>query len=80
MDKQGREFDSWDKLIAKIIRAEAKAGLQPSFIIRDMDQRCHYRNWLVHTKSSHTQDKQPDKAQILSSKAGQTPAHKLFSP
>ena len=80
MDQQKRELYSWDKLIAKATRAEAKAGLQPSSTIHDMDQHCHCENWPVYIKSSHTRDKQPDKAQISPSKAGQTPAHKLFSP
>ena len=78
MDEQGRELDSWDELIGKATRAEAKAGLQLFSTIRDMDQHCHRGNWPVHTKSSHTRDKQPDKAQISPSKAGQTPVLKAF--
>ena len=78
MDEQGRELDSWKELIAKATRAEAKAGLQPSPTIRDMDQRCHRRNRPVHTKSSYTRNEQSDKSQISPSKASQTPAPKAF--
>ena len=78
MDERRKKLDSWDELIAKATRAEAKASLQLSFTIRDIDQSCHRRNRPVHTKSSHTRDEQPNKAQISPSKAGQTPAPKIF--
>ena len=70
MDKQEKELDNWDKLIAKATKAEAKAGLQLFSTIHDIDQRYYPRNWPVYIKSSHTSDKQPDKAQISTSKAG----------
>lgn len=40
MGQRGRELDSWDELVEKAIDAEAKASLQPTSIIREMDQRC----------------------------------------
>ena len=40
MEQRGREKDSWEELVEKTIDAEAKASLQPSSFVRDMDQRC----------------------------------------
>lgn len=40
MEQRCREHNSWDKLVEKAIDAEAKASLQPAFILREMDQRC----------------------------------------
>ena len=40
MEQRGQEYDSWEELVEKAIDAEAKASLQPSSILREMDQRC----------------------------------------
>lgn len=40
MDQRGRELDSWDELVEKAIDVEAKASLQPAFILSKMDQSC----------------------------------------
>ena len=39
MEQKGREVDSWEELIEKAIETEGKAGLQPSFILPEIDQR-----------------------------------------
>lgn len=49
MEQRGREPNSWDELVEKAIDAEAKASLQPSSILREMNQRCPRGYRLVHT-------------------------------
>ena len=55
MEQRGWELDSWEQLIEKAIEAEAKAGLQPSFILREMDQRCPRGNRPAHTTVAKSQ-------------------------
>lgn len=55
MDQRGRELDSWDELVEKAIDAEAKASLQPAFILREMDQRCPQGNRLADATMAKTQ-------------------------
>ena len=55
MEQRGWELDSWEQLIEKAIETEAKAGLQPSFILREMDQRCHQGNRPAHTTVAKSQ-------------------------
>ena len=55
MEQRGRELDSWEQLIEKTIEAKAKAGLQPSFILREIDQRCPRGNRLAHTTAAKSQ-------------------------
>ena len=37
MDQDTTHLDDYEELIAKVVRAEAKAGLQPSFYMRETD-------------------------------------------
>ena len=37
MDQNTTHLDDYEGLIAKVVRAEAKAGLWPSFYVRDTD-------------------------------------------
>ena len=40
MEQSGRGLDSWEVIVEKAVKAEAKAGLQPPSIVREMDQCC----------------------------------------
>lgn len=40
MEQCGRELDSWGDLVEKAIDAEAKASLQPTSFLHEIDQRC----------------------------------------
>ena len=44
LDTQGRNQDSWEEVVEKAVNAEAKAGLQSSSSICDMDSRCPQGN------------------------------------
>ena len=55
MEQRRWELDSWEQLIEKAIEAEAKAGLQPSFILRKMDQLCPRGNRPAHTTVAKSQ-------------------------
>ena len=55
IEQRGRKLDSWKQLIEKTIEAEAKAGLQPFFIFREMDQRCLQGNRPAHTTVAKSQ-------------------------
>ena len=54
MEQRGREKDSWE-LVENAIDAEAKAGLQPSSFVRDMDQRCPRGNRPAYTTVAKSQ-------------------------
>ena len=38
IDQDASHLDDYEELVAKVVRVEAKAGLQPSFYIRETDQ------------------------------------------
>ena len=38
MDQDSTHLDNYEKLVAKVIRAKTKAGLQPSFYIQETNQ------------------------------------------
>ncbi len=40
MDQRERELDNWEELVQKAVEAEAKARLQPAFILCEMDRGC----------------------------------------
>ena len=44
MEQWGREHNSWEELVKKVIDAKAKASLQLPSILREMDQRCLHGN------------------------------------
>ena len=48
MEQLDKKLDVWDMLIWKTIATESKAGLQPSYVIRDMDSRCLSNNRPAH--------------------------------
>ncbi len=40
LDHRGRDLDDWEEVVEKAGDVEAKANLQPSFYVRDIDVRC----------------------------------------
>ncbi len=55
MEQRGRELDSWEEMIEKAVDAEAKAGLQPTSFIREMDHRCQRGNRPAHVTAAKVQ-------------------------
>ena len=55
MEQRGREFDSWEEMIEKAVDAEAKAGLQPTSFIREMNHRCQRGNRPAHVTAAKVQ-------------------------
>ena len=49
MEQRGQESDSWEELVKKAVDVEAKAGLLPTSLNRDMDQQAPRGNRPVHT-------------------------------
>ena len=49
LDVRGRELNSWEEAIEKIVNVEAKALLQSASITREMDQHCPRGNRLTYT-------------------------------
>lgn len=49
MEQRGRELDSREELVEKAVDVEAKAGLQPTSFVIEIDQRCPRGNRLAHT-------------------------------
>lgn len=49
MEQRGRELDSREELVEKAVDVEAKAGLQPTAFVIEIDQRCPRGNCLAHT-------------------------------
>ena len=48
MEQKDRKLDGWEELVEKTINAQAKEGLLPTSLIRDMDQRALYNNRPIH--------------------------------
>lgn len=55
MEQWGRDLDSWEVLVEKAVNAKAKAGLLPTSLIRDMDQRAPRGNRLTYTTAVRVQ-------------------------
>ena len=76
MEQRGREKDSWEELVEKTIDAEAKAGLQPSSFVRDMDRLCPQGNRPPHTvaksQASSTWDPRNDPSEKIGPQASST--------
>ena len=49
MDQDASHLDDYKELVAKTVRAEAKAGLRPSSYIRETDQQVPQRNQPAYT-------------------------------
>ena len=55
MDQDASHLDDYKELVAKTVRAEAKAGLRPSSYIRETDQQVPRGNWPAHTTAHKVQ-------------------------
>ena len=55
MDQDATHLDDYEELVAKAVRAEAKAGLQPSSYIRETDIQVLRGSWLAHTTAHKVQ-------------------------
>ena len=49
MDQINSQLIDYKELVAKAVRAEAKAGLRPSFYMWETDLSCLQGNWSAHT-------------------------------
>ena len=49
MDQKNSQLIDYEELVAKAVRAKAKAGLRPSFYMRETDLSCLWVNRPVHT-------------------------------
>ena len=49
IDEDATHLDDYEELVAKAIRAKAKAGLQPSFYLREADLQVLRGSWPTHT-------------------------------
>ena len=52
---EASHLDNYEELVAKAVKAEAKAGLQPSSYIRDTNQKVPQENQLAHTTTHKVQ-------------------------
>ena len=48
IDQDAIHLDNYKELIAKAVRVEIKAGLQPSFYVRETDIQILWGSWLTH--------------------------------
>ena len=48
MDQDTFYLDNYEELVVKVVRAKAKAGLRPSFYVREIDQQVLQGNWPAH--------------------------------
>ena len=49
IDQDNSQLIDYEGLVAKAVRAEAKAGLRLSFYVRETDLSCLRGNWPAHT-------------------------------
>ena len=54
MEQRGQENDTWEELVKKAIKAEAKVSLFLFLFVRDIDQRCPRGNRLATLTKSQT--------------------------
>ena len=55
MDQDNSQLIDYEELVAKMVRAEAKAGLCPSFYVQKTDLSCLQRNQLAHITAHKVQ-------------------------
>ena len=58
IDQDATHLDNYEELIAKMVRAKAKAGLQPSSYMQETDQQVLQRSWPAHTTAHKVQTKE----------------------
>ena len=55
IDQDASHLDNYEELVAKAVRAKAKAGLQPSSYIQETDQQVPRGNGPAHTTAHKVQ-------------------------
>ena len=55
MDQDATHSDNYEELIAKAVRAKAKAGLRPSFYMRETDFQVLQESWSAHNTTHKVQ-------------------------
>lgn len=55
IDQDADQLDSIEDLVTKTVKADAKAGLQPSSYVRKTDHHCFRRNWPAYTTAYKVQ-------------------------
>ena len=75
LDARGRDLDSWEKVVKKIVNVEAKTMLQSSSSTRDMDSRCLRGNTKKDEKDSGGKNKSINSTSVDTSSRKQS-----FSP
>ena len=86
MDQDASHLDNYEELVAKAVRAEARAGLRPSSYIRKTNQQVFRGNWPAHTTAhkvstweamkNHCKDKSKAKASVPTSIQDSQPSNK----
>ena len=86
MDQDASHLDDYEELVAKAVRVEAKAGLRPSFYVRETDQQVPQGNRPAHTTThkvqtqramkDHREDKSKAKASVPTSTQNSEPSDK----
>ena len=86
MDQDASHLDNYEELVAKAIRAETKAGLEPCSYIRETNQQVPQGNWPAHTTihkvqtqgtmKDHRGDKSKAKASVPTSTQNFEPSDK----
>ena len=55
MDQNNFQLINYEELVARAVRAKAKASLRPSSYVRETDQNCLQGNWPAHTTAHKVQ-------------------------
>ena len=69
IEQRGRENDSWEELVEKAIKAEAKIDFLPSSFVRDIDQRFPRDNRSTPMSKSQASSAQDPQDELSSEKA-----------
>ena len=72
LDARGRDLDSWEEAVEKAVNAEAKALLQSSSSICDMDSRCPKGNRPAKKDEKDSKNKSTDSASADTSSGKQS--------
>lgn len=55
INQDATQLDTYEKLVAKVVKAKAKAGMQPGLYIQETDLNCPQKNQLGHTMAHKIQ-------------------------
>ena len=86
MDQDASHLDDYEELVAKAVRAKAKAGLRPSSYVQETDQQVSRGNQPAHTTAhkvqtqgvikDHRGDESKARASVLTSTQNSEPSDK----